>query len=391
MPNPGSPPVADAVFDYVLVGGGLQNGLIALAVLAARPESRIALVEQSTTLGGNHLWCFHQGDLGPSARSWSAPLVVHQWSGYRVRFPGRERTVDEGYFAVTSERFDRVVRGTLADHRAALHLGRAAVRIAPRSVTLDDGTELTGRVVVDARGPGQLASLAPVAYQKFVGCELELDADHDIDRPLLMDACVPQTDGFRFFYVLPFSARQVFVEDTYYADSPDLDVSALRAGILAHAEALGLRVARVTREEIGVLPLPSRADFGPQSAGVLRGGYQGGWFHPTTGYSFPVAARLAEFLATRPPEGTEGADLDRLIGEQRRQIRYAMWLNRLLFGAFRPQDRYHVLERFYGLPADTIRRFYALETTLADRTRIVCGRPPRGISLTRLSEGRFWT
>ena len=52
----------------------------------------------------------------------------------------------------------------------------------------------------------------------------------------------------------------------------------------------------------------------------------------------------------------------------------------MLFGAFRPEDRYHVLERFYGLPVATIRRFYALTLTRADRVRILCGRPPRGFS-----------
>jgi lycopene beta-cyclase len=56
----------------------------------------------------------------------------------------------------------------------------------------------------------------------------------------------------------------------------------------------------------------------------------------------------------------------------------------MLFGAFAPQERYHVLERFYRLPESTIRRFYALETLAMDRARILCGRPPRGFSLRRL-------
>jgi lycopene beta-cyclase len=53
----------------------------------------------------------------------------------------------------------------------------------------------------------------------------------------------------------------------------------------------------------------------------------------------------------------------------------------MLFGAFLPEARWNALQRFYRLPPDTIRRFYALETTRGDRLRIVCGRPPRGISL----------
>jgi lycopene beta-cyclase len=69
-------------------------------------------------------------------------------------------------------------------------------------------------------------------------------------------------------------------------------------------------------------------------------------------------------------------------------MRYCFWLNRLLFGAFAPEQRFEVLQRFYGLPADTIRRFYALELTRLDRTRILCGRPPRGFSALRLLQSR---
>jgi lycopene beta-cyclase len=47
-----------------------------------------------------------------------------------------------------------------------------------------------------------------------------------------------------------------------------------------------------------------------------------------------------------------------------------------------PDDaRRNVLERFYRLPEGTIRRFYAMALTRADRVRLVCGRPPRGFSV----------
>ena len=39
-------------FDLILVGGGLQNGLIALAVRSRWPHARIALVERGDHVGG---------------------------------------------------------------------------------------------------------------------------------------------------------------------------------------------------------------------------------------------------------------------------------------------------------------------------------------------------
>jgi hypothetical protein len=71
-----------AEFDYVLVGGGLQNGLIATALRKRQPESRIALIEREGALGGNHTWCFHGTDVASASRDWLERLVVHAWPGY---------------------------------------------------------------------------------------------------------------------------------------------------------------------------------------------------------------------------------------------------------------------------------------------------------------------
>ena len=90
----------------MLVGGGLQNGLLALALRARRPEARIALVEREATLGGNHTWSFHEGDVPEAAREWTEPLVAHRWPAYDVRFPGLERTLRHAYATIPSSRLD---------------------------------------------------------------------------------------------------------------------------------------------------------------------------------------------------------------------------------------------------------------------------------------------
>jgi lycopene beta-cyclase len=63
------------------------------------------------------------------------------------------------------------------------------------------------------------------------------------------------------------------------------------------------------------------------------------------------------------------------------QARFCRLLNWMLFRAYPPEQRYHVLERFYRLPEATVRRFYALELRLGDRARLLVGRPPAGLSL----------
>jgi lycopene beta-cyclase len=51
-------------------------------------------------------------------------------------------------------------------------------------------------------------------------------------------------------------------------------------------------------------------------------------------------------------------------------------LNRMLFFASAPAQRYRLLQRFYTLPQERIERFYAARLTWADKLRILSGKPP---------------
>jgi lycopene beta-cyclase len=201
-----------------------------------------------------------------------------------------------------------------------------------------------------------------------------------------MDATVEQTDGFRFFYVLPFARRRLLVEETFFSRSPDLDLAHTRQTVTEYATGFGA-VAEVMGEEQGVLPMPWGAMPAAPLASPLAAGYAGGWFHPATGYSFPVALRLALHVAQYAPARVLGPELAALQRDHRNQARFARQLNRLLFTAFAPAAMRNVFERFYRLPEDLIHRFYALSLSRRDRARILIGRPPRGFSLAAVLSG----
>ena len=293
-------------FDYILVGVGLQSALIALGLAALRPGARVALVERAPKPLGNHTWCFHEGDLPPAARAFVAPAVAVEWPRYRVHFPSYERELAQAYAAVTVGSLSQALEHALARLDAHCFYARDAVELSATSVLLDDGTRLEGSVVIDARGPVSEGAGA-AGFQKFLGLELRLHQARRLE-PIVMDATVEQLDGFRFVYVLPLAPDRVLIEDTYYAREPALDVALLEARVLAYAREHGFQVAAVERRETGVLPLPRRASVAQEEpSAALRAGYRGGFFHPVTGYSFPLAARLALALAQVEPSDARGA------------------------------------------------------------------------------------
>lgn len=364
-------------YDLILVGGGLANGLIAWRLAELRPTLRLLLLERGATLGGNHTWSFHQNDLTPQQHAWLAPLVSHRWPGYEVRFPERRRILHSGYTSLTSVHFDAQLCAHLVGQ---IHLGSTVRTLGPQRVELADGSSLSARAVIDGRGPRSSPHLA-LGYQKFLGREVRLTAPHGLDMPVLMDAGVAQREGYRFVYLLPFGPDRLLIEDTYYADGETLAPAVLRARIDDYATQHGWRITEVLREEQGVLPIILSGDlegFCREMGAQPCSGLAAGLFHATTGYSLPHAVRLAERIAVLPR--LDAASLAALIqgtlrAEWRRQGFFRL-LNRMLFLAGAPEQRWQVMQRFYGLPEGLIRRFYAGRLHAGDKLRILTGKPP---------------
>jgi len=362
----------------IIAGGGLAGSLAALALAKLRPEAPILLVESGESFGGNHIWSFFDPDVRPGDRWLVDPLVMARWESYDVLFPKRRRTLPTAYNSASSDRLDLTVRERLRPEQ--YRLGAAIGSIAPDHVLLTSGESIPASGVIDARGPAN-ASALDLGWQKFVGREYRFERPHGLDRPIVMDATVDQTEGYRFVYCLPFSDTRMLVEDTYYSLSPELDVPTLQDRIAAYVAAQGWRPAEVEREETGVLPVAmggNVAALWSQQPGIAKLGLRGGFFHPTTGYSLPDAVRMALLVARQPD--LSSASLHRVLKQEAarlwKQRRFYRLLDRMLFRAAPPQQRYRVLEHFYRLDAKLIDRFYAGGSTLADKGRILSGKPP---------------
>jgi lycopene beta-cyclase len=364
-------------YDLILAGGGLANGLIAWRLKQQQPELRVLCIEEQPHLGGNHTWSFHDGDLNPAQHQWIKPLVVKTWPTYDVHFPYRSRRLDSGYASITSERFAEVIEAALG---ADLRTGERIVEVSPQTVVLASGEQLQARAVIDGRGV-QASPHLVLGQQAFLGQLLQLQTPHGLNAPIIMDARVIQGDGYRFVYVLPFTADTVLVEDTHYVDQHSFSPEQLRQNISDYVQARGWTVTACLREEQGVLPITLAGDFErfwQDGAGQPRAGLRAGLFHCTTGYSLPHAVQLADWIALQQPLDADSlaSGIRALARQAWQRQRFYRLLNRMLFLAGRPQDRWQVMQRFYGLSEGLISRFYAGQSTVRDKLRVLTGKPP---------------
>ena len=383
--------MSDSQFDCVVVGGGLAGGLIALALHRARPEYRIAVIEAGRTIGGNHRWSWFDSDLSEKGRALLSGFRQTGWDqGYEVEFPKYRRALKTSYRSMASADFHTGLMRELPE--GAVMLGRKAASLDARGVDLEtpsgETERLDARTVIDCRS-FQSSPHLNGGWQVFLGRHMQLEEAHGLERPIIMDANVDQLaphgngGAYRFVYTLPLGAHDIFVEDTYYADDPKLDRSALSSRIDQYMHAKGWKDSAVIGHEAGVLPVLTGGNFSAYQdeiriEGVTVAGARGGFTHPLTSYTMCVAVENALVVAEEADlSGTQLAlFFEARAREHWRRTGYYRLLARFLFFAAKPEKRVKVFQRFYKLREGLIERFYAARSNPLGKIRVLWGEPP---------------
>ena len=389
--------------DMIIVGAGLSGLLTAWRCLDVNPELSVMVIEASDKIAGDHTWSFNLTDVDESLRDWIKPFIAYQWESYDVKFPKRKRTLDITYCTGNSDTLRACVQPHIESGRLEVKLNAHVKDLTSDHVILEGGEKLAAKCVLDARGfePNENVFLG---YQKFVGRTIRTKEPHGLKRPIIMDATVEQLGGYRFVYCLPFTEHEVLVEDTYYTDGAGLSENEVAARVDDYINAKGWGDHEHLRQEKGVLPITlaikdDYVSFENFENGMAKIGIRGGFYHPVTGYSFPDALKVADNISDEwflfkgrkefPPNMSAACWTQASVKEH--QERFLRLLNRMLFRAAKPEERYTVLQRFYGLNQGLIERFYAGKLKWYDKARILIGKPPVPVTkaLYNLSEKAF--
>ncbi len=384
--------------DVIIAGGGLSGGLLALRLALAHPNLRILLLEREKTLGGNHTWGFQtSGDPEP----WLLPLITRSWDQFDVRFPKTDKSIPVRHCVIRSPDFHAGISRLLG---TGVRLGCGVSSISDTGVVTTTGETLRAPLVVDATGihRDQIEKNrffeAPCGWMKYIGFDLKLKSAHGLKLPVLMDARVPQMDGFRYLSITPIDDTTLFIQECYLSSNSDLNTERISRSILAYAERNGWEVAtgseiNIHREQTAI-PLPLQTfpkDLAMTAAkSVLIEGEDfvdrqpiqisaaQGWYHSTSGQAISDATRIADFIASRPQlrTGPVRAELRHFRANWVEQQRFFRMFNRLVFQASESSLRHVAFDRLMGLKEDVVGRFLSGTSTKSDAAKIWGTRPP---------------
>lgn len=363
--------------DVVIVGGGLSGGLTALRLAVAKPELKVVLLLEKSSVSAPQTWCFRGSDVSEESLIWLKPLISKSWDNYEVSFPSAKRAFSSPLHAIRSEDFERELKSRLP---GAVFFDVKINQVSGSLVRFEKGS-IEARCVLDAREPATSDAAERLhGFRKSIAYGLKLNKPHGFSTPLLIDADCPQMDGLRYFRVLPWTDTDIMIEEVFLSNSPSLNDERLSRSVISYAERKNWQVDSVTREERTAWPLPltaqSLAPFGT-SEDAIKIGRAGGYYHSATSEELPDTVRFAEFFSSLP-DLTTAPTREALLKFRRSWLskqRFHRMLNRFMFFAAESPLRFHLLRSLYEFPEEVVERFFGGRLTWGDRIRILSHRP----------------
>ena len=203
-----------------------------------------------------------------------------------VGLSGSTRTIPHGYGFLNNATLQRRLRASTAGRWQQGRVEALTATPNGAAATLDDGTTLHARVVLDARGSRPDHQGAALPAQTAFGVELELPPGHPGLPMRFMDWSFAPPDGEppSFLYSVPTAPGRLFVEETGLSARPAFAIERLRVRLRARLDQLGLGEALwiAGTEEHCYIPMGAQP---PTAAGaVIPLGAAAGWVHPASGY-----------------------------------------------------------------------------------------------------------
>ncbi|QLC22460.1 hypothetical protein HFP51_09870 [Parasphingopyxis sp. CP4] len=206
----------------IVVGSGLEAGVLALLLDRMLPHSDVMLVSEEPMVGGAHQKPVLLSAIPNSFLDLFDPLIVKAWSTFCVEGALRSERFNAQLVLLAGEQLHVELLERFAPSR--LRLSTPIARVSHQSIHLASGEILSAREVVDVRQQGSIVPLAKHCprYSVIVR-DLDQEQPHGLAEPVLYSELERSVEGIVFAQYLPltatmlreviYSPEQIWVDD----------------------------------------------------------------------------------------------------------------------------------------------------------------------------------
>ncbi len=362
-----------ATYDIAFAGAGLAALSLAVRLIGLPDPPRIILIDPRTEFPHDRTWCHWQLHQTPFD-----PAITHRWPQWTVRsstVATTRRGVHTPYVRIPSGQFYKVATEKLSVAPQVTFLRGVSVdkiENHPDHTTLhlSGGQAISSAWTFDNRPPE--SSHAPWR-QIFRGLELHSpEADLDSGTVTLMDFQSANSDGIRFFYVLPLDQKTALVEDTWVAPRGN-DPRFSDEEILTYAHTHLASVPwQIRHREDGNLPMGFRPSAVNRKNRIIPWGTAGGAVRASSGYAFSRIQRASE---TMTHYWSQHRRPDPAVAHESQLL---AWMDRVFLRVMeRHPERVpeFFLRMFDRVPPEALVRFLESEPRPADILRVMRALP----------------
>ena len=381
----------------VLVAGAGAAGLSLAVRLAERTRLSVRVLDVRPGPTDDRTFCFFRGRSHPFERA-----IARRHATVRVRDARREvrRTLTERpYEELPGLAFAELALRLLAPSdrvHVAWNTGLCAFGEQRERVLVETTRgAVSARILVDARGGRAHAHAArgkdtDVRWlQHFVGHVVR--TERPVFEPgvaTLMDFDVPQDEGPHFVYVLPTSAHEALVEDTYFSAAV-LPRARYEANLASWLDRHGAGGVEVLRREAGAIPMVTAPHRGLARSRVVTLGRRGGAARASSGDAVEFIQRQCDALADRL---ASAGGREPLTWDPPRSV-VATFLDRVMLSFLRthPARAPEVfVPLFEQVPPDALARFLSEEGRPDDHVRVMAAVPRAAVLGEALRSRALW-
>jgi lycopene beta-cyclase len=363
-------------FDIIITGSGLAG--LSLAYRAMKEgvwaNERILIIDKQPKEKNDRTWCFWQDENEDSPfqevvyKSWKE-LSFFTNEGRQIRLESGNYT----YNMIRSVDFYHHVISFLSRCKQITFVYENIVSIQNSenggTVVTQDASYQARHIFNSVYTKPQLSKQNQYFLQHFKGVTIQTDQFKGSPLEMyLMDYRTSQENGTTFFYTLPISDQEVFVEYTIFSKTL-LQQNEYDDKIAEYLRTvLKITDYKIIESEYGVIPMTDFA-FRRRSGNIIHIGTVGGDTRASSGYTFTNTQKtISKILASYTKYGHPFSLTENI--SQKHKLLDATILN--VLDTMHYPGHQIFTDLFNGVKAKTIFKFLDSESNIQDDLRIMC-------------------